>query len=74
MKQRITLYVDAQTWRDFRAACVKRGRTASQVVSERMQEQVEAWARADQDTQQDARARQTTTKRRSTESDTAVES
>lgn len=32
MKQRVTLYIDGQLWRDFRADCVQRGKSASEIV------------------------------------------
>ena len=43
-KARITLYLDGDRWRTFRAACVGRGRSASGVVESLVAEQLRAWA------------------------------
>jgi hypothetical protein len=32
MKKKVTLYLEETTWRDFRAACIQRGVSASQVI------------------------------------------
>ena len=32
MKKKVTLYLDETTWRDFRAACIQRGVSASQEI------------------------------------------
>lgn len=42
-KQRATLYFDKQLWRDFRAACVQRGYSASQIIETLIREQMTAW-------------------------------
>jgi hypothetical protein len=42
-KQRVTLYINADLWRAFRAACVQRGYSASEIVDIHMQEQMTAW-------------------------------
>jgi hypothetical protein len=44
MKRRVTLYVDDQLWREFRATCVRRGLTASAVVEMGIHEQMLQWA------------------------------
>lgn len=43
MKKRITLYVDEHIWRQFRAACVTRSKSASEVVDLFMEDQVIRW-------------------------------
>ena len=43
-KARVTLYLDGDRWRTFRAACVTRGRSASRVVEALVAEQLRAWA------------------------------
>jgi hypothetical protein len=41
---RVTLSLDDQLWREFRAACIKRGKSASAVVEMGMHEQMLNWA------------------------------
>lgn len=41
-KQRVTLYIPSDLWRQFRARCVQRGTSASKVVSRLIQEWLEA--------------------------------
>lgn len=42
-KQRATLYLDGDLWRDFRAACVRRGVSASHLVNILIHDQMSAW-------------------------------
>jgi hypothetical protein len=49
-KQRVTLYLDGQLWREFRAACVRRGQSASEVTEMGIQNQMLSWA-ADADSE-----------------------
>lgn len=43
MKQRINLYVDGTLWREYRAACVRRGESASEVTERLISAQVASW-------------------------------
>ncbi len=69
MKQRATLYLDGDLWRDFRSACVKRGVSASYLVNILIHEQMSAWMGdpidqkdTDQDTRTDAQLDKGTTR------------
>lgn len=42
-KAKVTLYLDEQLWREFRAACVRRGKSASEVVELRVHDQMLTW-------------------------------
>lgn len=42
-KQRVTLYLDGELWRAFRATCIKRRHSASALVEILIGEQMTAW-------------------------------
>lgn len=42
-KQRVTLYIDMDMWREFRATCVRRGVSASHIVDILISDQMSAW-------------------------------
>ncbi len=43
MKIPITLTVDQDTWRTFRAECIRRGTSASKLIQEFMRMSLEKW-------------------------------
>lgn len=43
-KQRINLYVASGVWREFRAGCVRRGKSASEIVEYLMNDQAFTWS------------------------------
>ena len=47
---RITLsFRDAVLWREFRAACIRRGTSASQTIEQFVQEQLAIWHQQEQE-------------------------
>ena len=44
MKQKATIYLDGQLWREFRAACLRRGKSASAVIEMAIHDQMLHWA------------------------------
>jgi hypothetical protein len=46
--KKVTLYLAAVFWHDFRVACVQRGVSASAIVNELIRDQLHRWAKQDE--------------------------